>query len=244
MSNQVNPIIESTSFKTIRIARLTGVFYLCIIICGLYSGLAVRETLIVPNEPLQTLEQVCQQLSLFKIGFLCDLWMVISDVLVAGLFFILFRARYFVAALFALLFRFLQAAVLGGNLLHLLQPILQIQNASSWNESASLATGNAILASMQNFEYGYLISGVFFAVNCALMGYLLLQSNLFPKLLGYLLLLAALGYIFNCLANFVAPNWVALSEGVMFVTAVVGELLLCLYLLIWGCRSNEVLEVG
>ena len=96
--------------------------------------------------------------------------------------------------------------------------------------------GEEVLTQMQVFDHGYLISGVFFGINCLLMGILLFHSLDFPKFLGVLLFAAGLGYLFNSMSNFVAPSLVEPSEIVMFLTAVLAEVTFCVYLLVWGVR--------
>ena len=94
------------------------------------------------------------------------------------------------------------------------------------------------MISLHAFEYGYLISGVFFAVNCAFMGYLLYRSDLFPAFLGVMISMASFGYMFNCIASFAIPSMVEVSELVLLFTAIISELALCLWLLIKGVKRD------
>jgi hypothetical protein len=235
---QTGGSLELSSRKT---ARLTGLFYLIIILGGLYGGLIVRASIVVPMAPEETLDNLLAHEQLFRMGFLADLAMVISDVMVSVLFYLLLKSTNSMIALFAMVFRLLQSSILGANLINLFSPVLLINAPEGLMERSELAAG--VMQKMEAFEYGYLISGVFFAINCALMGYLLFKSELFPMIFGWLLGAAAFGYLFNCLAHFAIPTFIELSEMIMLFTAVIAELAFCLYLLVKGTRMDVRLRV-
>lgn len=221
------------------LARITGAFYLIIIVAGLLSGLFVREALIDPTNATTTLKNIIIHETLFRLGFLGDLTMVLSDAVVSVLFYFLLKKVHAGLAVFAAVFRLLQSAVLGVNLIHLFKPVLMIQGVGEMTSNQLSNLGNEVLFQMQVFENGYLISGVFFAINCLLMGVLLYKSVEFPNALGVMLFVAGLGYGFNCMANFIIPYWVEFSELMMLLTAVVAELSFCIYLLVKGSKNEK-----
>ena len=73
---------------------------------------------------------------------------------------------------------------------------------------------------------------VFFALHCVLLGYLIFRSGFVPKVLGLLMILAALGYLANSFGNLVHPQSKAFLASVVAVTAIIGELPFFLWLLI------------
>ena len=64
-------------------ARTAGVLYLIIIISGLFSEVFVRTGIIVPGDATTTAANIESNTFLFRIGFISDLIMVMSDVGVA-----------------------------------------------------------------------------------------------------------------------------------------------------------------
>ncbi|UTW62803.1 DUF4386 domain-containing protein [bacterium SCSIO 12741] len=232
------------SVSSKKLGRWTGFFYFLIIFCGLYSGLFVREALIDYSDPSGTLTNLIEQESTFRMGFLADLVMVICDVMVAVLFYYLLRFVHGGIALLAMVFRLIQAAILGANLIQLYKPLLLIQGHGEMADNQLVQLGHEVLQQMQLFEYGYLISGVFFSVNCLLMGFLLFRSKQFPKVFGWMITTASFGYLFNCLASFGAPSLIEISQIIMFFTAVVSEVSLCFYLLIAGGKAGAKLDLS
>ena len=84
--------------------------------------------------------------------------------------------------------------------------------------------------------YGYLIGGVFFGLH--LLGYLLYQSELFPAILGGLIVLAAVGYLTETFTFFLVPAYEPIASTVVLVTAVIGEVVLALDLVVREVRTQ------
>ncbi len=229
------------NLSTKKLARITGLFYLLIIVAGLVSGLLVRGSLIDPMNSEATLNSITSNESLFRLGFIADLIMVISDVVVSILFFFLLKNVNRGLAIFATVFRLIQSAILGVNLINLFKPILMIQYSDQMTSAQLSELGNDILVQIELFEYGYLISGVFFAINCLIMGLLLIKSIDFPRFIGVMIFIAGIGYLFNCMANFMAPSLIEISSIVMLFTAVIAELTFCIYLLTQGIKTQKQL---
>lgn len=218
---------------TVRLGRLTGLVYLVIIACGLYAGLAVRDALVDLSDPAGSLSRILAQETLYRSAYLADLLMVVADVAIAFLFFALLRGvNPFVAAL-AAGFRLLQAAILGANLSHALAPVLLVQDAASIPSA-----GQVELAAyhFQAFDHGYLTSGVFFAINCMLMGWLLYRSVHFPRFWGWVLGVAGVAYLADALAAFIAPSAKPVTEPIMLLAALFAEVGFCVWLLAVGIR--------
>jgi hypothetical protein len=89
--------------------------------------------------------------------------------------------------------------------------------------------------SADNFNLGYGIALVPFGMHCVLVGYLILKSHFFPRILGALLMIAGLGYL-----TFLSPS---LGDKLFFpyivIPGVVGEGSLTLWLLVMGVNSER-----
>ncbi len=215
-------------------ARITGLLYLVIICCGLFSELAVRSTLIVPGDAAATVAGIVSNLMLFRIGFVSDLIMVVADVSVAVTFYVLLKPVNNGLALLAALFRLTQSSILGINLLNHYKAIILVSDNSFIQSMGSETLNAEVMLNINAHSYGYLIALVFFAVNCIIMGYLFYQSPLFPKLFGILLPMAGGGYLIDCFTNFLYPQYADVTEIIVMVSAIVAELGLCIWLMVKG----------
>lgn len=222
------------------LARTTGVFYLLIIVCGLYSGIAVRGSLVDFSDPAGTLQNILQHQTLYRVGFLSDLVMVICDVIVSVLFFLLLKSVHLQVAIFATVFRLVQSSVLGANLIHLFSPLLLLAGYPAADAGQQSFIQSSVMYQLHAFEYGYLISGVFFSFNCFLMGYLIYKSGFIPRFWGGAIAVAGLAYLSNCLVSFTAPAFTDYTQLFVLVAAIFAELGLCLYLLIKGVDERRL----
>ncbi|MEZ5058421.1 MAG: DUF4386 domain-containing protein [Saprospiraceae bacterium] len=225
--------MQVLSFKnsTVKYARVTGLMYLAIIFCGLFSGLFVREALVDFTNPALTAENILNNLFLFKMGFVSDLIMIVCDIVVALTFYVLLKPASKNLALMAAFFRLVQASIIALNMLHHFEPVLMLDGSIPFNANSSEQLFEMVLFSLKSHEYGYLISGVFFGMSCLILSYLFKKSDLFPNWLAYLLAVGAMTYLGDCLVNFLFPEYAAFSEMMLLFTAVLAEFTITLYLL-------------
>ncbi|TNE53078.1 MAG: DUF4386 domain-containing protein [Bacteroidetes bacterium] len=219
-------------------ARIAGVLYLVIIVCGLFSEMFVRANIIVPGDARATAANILASEPLYRLGFASDLVMILCDIGVAMLFYMLFRPVSQALALLAAFFRLVQSAVLGVNLLNHFVPLLLLGGDPylAGFETGQMQTMSLLF--LQAHGYGYLISGMFFGLSCLILGYLFYHSVYFPKALGILLVLASLGYLIDGFTNFLAPDFAEVTEWLVVLSAVIAEISICLWLLIKGARKS------
>ncbi|MEB3322365.1 MAG: DUF4386 domain-containing protein [Synechococcaceae cyanobacterium] len=221
------------------LARTAGGLYLAIIVLSGFAEAAVRSGLIVPGEPAATADNILAAPTLFRLGFLADLAAFQADAAVAVLLYVLLRPTNGTLALLAMVFRLLAHPAIGSlNLLHHLGALLILEDSGPLRALPRAERDQLALFSLDLHGYGYLIAGAFFAVHCALLGWLLHGSGRFPRILGILLGASAAGYLFETCAAVMAPGLAPIARGVVVVTATAGEGALCLYLLIRGVRST------
>lgn len=218
--------------------RVTGLLYLVIIICGMYSEMIVRATLIIPGEAATTVTNIILNSMLFRMGFISDLIMVIADVGVALTFYILLKPVNNGLALLAALFRLTQSSILGINLLNHFKAIILLSDPSYETLLGKDQLSAQVMLHLNAHSYGYLIALVFFALSCIILGYLFYKSSLFPKAFGILLPIAGAGYLVDSFTNFLFPEFASVTEMIVIVSALVAEVGLCLYLIIKGVNSQ------
>lgn len=214
---------------TKKISHLTGFFYLVIILSGLFSEGYIRNHLLVPEASHSLIEHLKDHQFFLRIGFVSDLLMVISDVIVAGLFYILLKPVSETLALLAAFFRLVQASIIGLNLLNFLSPLTLLNQVVFLENMGDSQINFWAHYLLESHKQGYLISQVFFSINCILMAYLLFHSKLFPKFLGIFVGLAGIVYLTDAINQFLFPGTIDLS--LLLIVPIVSELSLCLYLL-------------
>jgi hypothetical protein len=92
--------------------------------------------------------------------------------------------------------------------------------------------------SLKLHDYGFGIDLVFFGFACLVYGYLLFRSGYFPRTLGILMALAGLSYLVNSFTLILAPQYAGTILPIL-VLALIGELSLCMWLIVKGVDEKR-----
>ena len=223
----------STAFAPQPAARAAGALYVIIIVCGVFGELAVRASLIAPGDPAATAANIRASEHLFRLGFAADAVMAVSDAAVAVLLFVLLRPAGAVLALMATVFRLVQTAILGGNLLNHHAALVAL-DATGPLGGVDAATREALaLFSLEVQGDGYDLGLIFFGVCSVLVGVLIWRSRFLPRLLGAAVIAAGAVYLIGSALVFLAPG-AADAFTPAYAVPLVAETALALWLLIRG----------
>lgn len=219
-------------------ARLTGVFYILVIILAGFSQGYVRGTLSDPGNAQATMENIVASEGLFRLGLISDLIAFMLDVLISILLYQLLKPVHKTLALIATAFRLLAHPAIAS--LNLLNHYMALQMANGQGYLVSLGVDQReiwTMLFMNAHNAGYLLAGAFFGIHCLLLGVLMYRSPSFPKLVGVLMILAAGGYLLETFGNFMIPGYEAVLAYVVGFSAATGEVSLTLFLLIKGIKT-------
>ena len=222
-----------------RTARVAGGLYLVIFVCGLFSEIAVRSSILELGDPTATVQNLLDAPGLFRIGFLTDLTMVVADVATAVLIYVLLAPVNRTVSLAAAAFRLVQSAILGANLLNHLMAIQLLEGDGLLGGFTTQQRDSLVLQSLETHRFGYFIALVFFAVHLALLAWLIHRSGYLPRWLGWLLGAAAAGYLIDSAWFFVVPGYDGAFSPLVLAPALIAELSLLLWLLVRGIDTDR-----
>jgi hypothetical protein len=214
--------------------RVGGALYLAIIALGVFGEAFVRGTLVVPHDPVATANAIAASDSLWRAGIAGDLLMHIFDLPVIVVLYLLLRPVSRGLALLATGLNLIQTAVLVGNKMTLVVPILLHESAELAAVFSPAQVDALAYAAIQAHGYGFGIGLIFFGVGCLVRGYLIYNSTFLPKALGVMLCIAGLSYLANSFALLLAPDLAAALFPAILLPAFVAELSLALWLLLKG----------
>ncbi len=223
-----------------KLARLAGLFYLIIIASGLFAEVFVRESLMVPGDALATAHKIQSSEFLYRLGFVADLCNFIFGLPLVLIIYILFKQVNKYLAILAIFFVIIQTAILAVNLLNQLAPLLFLgsEHYMASFQPDQLATLSIFSLNLQQLGYG--IGLVFFGFYCLIIGYLIFKSDFLPRILGILYAIAGLCYLINSFTLFLSPHFENLIFPYILMPAFIGELSVCLWLLIKGIKDNNL----
>lgn len=215
-----------------------GLLYLIIIAAGVYAHFWVLMQLLEVSGDPNFLDIFFRQGPNIRYSLFADGLMVLSDVLVAWLFYRLMKEVNAMASLWGALFRWIQSGILAWGLYRLtaLLPILR-RNGQPQSQEEALVLEEGIVHLLEAHSDLYIVSGVFFGLSCLVLGYLFVKSNFMPNYLGVLLSMAGLTYVADGLVNYALPSYADISETAVAVAALIAEIYLCLWLLVKGLRG-------
>jgi Domain of unknown function (DUF4386) len=215
-------------------ARLGGVLYLVLILTGMFAVIFVRGKLIVPGDATATANNIMASALLWRVGIAADLVMHVCDVPLMLIFYVLLRPVNRNLALLAVLFTLVQTAVLVANKLNLLAALFLLGDAAYLKAFQPHQLDALSYLSLKLHDYGFGVGLIFFGCACLVVGHLIFGSGYLPKAIGVLMQIAGLCYLTNSFALLLAPTWANAIFPAILVPAFIGELSLCLWLLVKG----------
>jgi uncharacterized protein DUF4386 len=215
-------------------ARIGGVLYLFIVVAGFFAEVSVRSAVTVSGDPAATAQNILTHEGLYRLGGAGEFLMLACDVTLAMIFYVLLRPVNRNIALLAAFFRLIFAAIYGLNGLAHFAALIILNSAGTMSAFSPQQLQDLAYLSLKLHSNGYLISLVFFGFHCLFLGYLIFRSGFFPKLLGVLLMIAAVGYLANSFAQFLAPAFAAKISLFMLLPGALAEYSLCLWMIIMG----------
>ncbi|MDO6438570.1 DUF4386 domain-containing protein [Cyclobacterium sp. 1_MG-2023] len=223
-----------------RKARLTGIFYLLVIILAGFSQGYVRGMIFIPDDPLATLTNINSTEGLFRLGLVSDLLAFMIDAVISILLYQLLKPVNPTLAAIASVFRLLAHPAIAS--LNLLNHYMALYAADASGPMSALGTEQQevwAMLFMNAHNAGYLLAGAFFGIHCLLLGILLYRSPLFPKVFGILMVIAAGGYLIETFGNFIFPGNQLVLATIVGFSAAIGEVSFTLYLLFKGSRKTN-----
>jgi hypothetical protein len=198
---------------TFAYARLTGALYLVIACAGAFAILYVPGALTVQDDPVATFANIAQQRGLFLAGLVGDIVMMIAEVLVSAMLFFMFRPVNPTLSLAAACARLMMVAVMAAMLLFH-AGALALADASVSLGSFSGAQRLELAGLLRHVhDAGVWVWQLFFFLHLLLLGGLVARSGLYPRLIGYALMVGGFGYLLDSVHMFAFPASAALGAA-------------------------------
>jgi|TARA_R110000796_G_scaffold35098_2_gene90508 hypothetical protein len=224
------------------LARIAGLLYLIVIICGIFAEKYVRFTLVDLNDSAVTAQNIGNQEFLFRMGFVADLIMQLAYFLLPVVLYQLLKKTSKELAGLMVLSVTVAVAIMCINMLNHYAPLLLLNHNIYTSAFSTEQINNSVSFYLEMHNKGYHIAQLFFGLWLLPLGYLVFKSERFPKIIGILLIVGCFGYLTDFLIYFLYPeNSIALSEYIT-APADLGEFSLCLYLLIKGVKGADSLQ--
>jgi hypothetical protein len=223
-----------TSPKTL--ARVAGVLYVLLIGAAFNEGY-VLPRLVKSGSAAATADNIRASSALFRAGFVGDLVAATVWLLLAMTLYLLLHKVDRLAAGAMVTFAAVGAGIMTLNQLNQFTALTVATNAD-YAHSLGKPGADALTLLFTDMQHnGYVIDDLFFGLWLLPLGWLVIRSGYFPRLLGVLLGVACAGYLVGLFTTVLFPGAASTVTGFVTVpAAAAGELTFLLWLLIRGAR--------
>ncbi len=222
-------------------ARITGLLYLFVIICAGFSQGYVRANLVIPGDAVATASNILENIGLFRLGLASDMIAFIVDAIISVMLYQLLKPYGQTLALASSALRLIAHPAIGAlNLLNHFMAYHVLSGADFLSTFDNSQLESLSLLFMDAHRYGYLIAGGFFGIHCLLLGILLIRAEWIHSFFGWMIILAAMGYLAETFGDFLYPGNEEVLAWIVGLSAALGEVELTLFLLIKGIRKTQV----
>ncbi|MEP4196825.1 MAG: DUF4386 domain-containing protein [Aliishimia sp.] len=227
---------QSTQQWDPQAARAAGGLYLAIAICGGFSIGYVPMQIVASDGATSSANLLANQ-GFFQLGVLADSAVILFELAITAILFQMFRTVGPKMAITALMSRAGMITVMGINLLLWVMPFLLLTNPTGWDDAQLHAL---VQFCFDAHAMGVFVWQLFFGIHLFALGWLILKSDVAPRLLGRGLLIGAFGYLIQGIAKltFVDVAVVNYSFTVLLMIATISEICFGLWLLFHGGRTT------
>lgn len=227
------------TFSPMALARTCGALYLVVIVLGIFGEAFVRGRIIVPGDAAATADHLRSMESLWRVGIASEFVLLVCASLMTAIFYVLFRPVSRVLALMKLCLNVVSISVEAVSAMDLIAALFPLGRATSLSAFTPEQLNGLAMMSLRAHGNGFGVALLFFGVECVIIGWLIIRSGYFPKAIGVLMQIAGVCYVTNSFALLLSPALANVLFPAILLPAFIGELSLCLWLLIKGVNVER-----
>ena len=219
-----------------KLARITGLIYLVVVITGILSLAYIPKQLIDWKNGESTLHNLLANEQLFRIGIGLHVICYLAF-LALGLAF--YRLLHHVNQSFARVMLVLVLVSIPISFINLQNKydVLRILEIARNQSEANHAI--QIMHQLSSYNDGILIVSIFWGLWLFPLGFLLYRTNQFPKVLSVLLMLGCVTYLINYFGNTLIINYKSLGfPSYLSMVSGIAEIGTCIWLIIFGFKQK------
>ena len=228
--------------STKRAARLAGLLYFLFSLPGPFALLYVPNKLFVRGDVTATADHIRSYAGLLRMGIAAELIGFAGFIFVGLALYRLFKPVSEGSALAMLVLDLMSVPI---SFLCVLAEVAA-QDLAGAGGTASLFSAFApgqrdalAYLALRLHGRGFVVAGLFWGLWLFPFALCVIRSRFIPRILGYLLIIAGVGYVAGSFAGLAAPDYAA-AVGRVTSILVVGELPIIFWLLIWGARPQRL----
>jgi len=211
--------------------------YLFCFACGLFAT-SVRASVFVPGDAAATADNIRASATMVRLSFFADLFTAVPYLVLVMILYVLLKHVNQPVAAAMVVFLAVQAV----ETLNLLNQYtaLTIATGDTYQQAFGEAGADGLTLLFTEMHHnGFRLEAAYFGAWLVPLGYLVIKSGYFPKVLGMLLIIGCFGHLALQVLTFLAP---AAPNGLTAAFVAIGgipEILFMLWLVVIGARVRE-----
>ncbi|HRH42776.1 MAG TPA: DUF4386 domain-containing protein [Pyrinomonadaceae bacterium] len=224
-------------------ARLAGFIYLIVVVTGIFSLAYVPAKLIVWGDANKTFQNIAESQFLFRLGIVSSVICYLAFLILPLVLYRLLRRFSESTAKLMVVLAVVSVPISFLNLSNKYAVLTLIKGADYLKNLRETQPATQAMQYLENYDNGILIVTVFWGLWLFPFGYLVYKSGFLPKILGIILMLGCIGYLVSFVGNTLSDDYGGTTvASVAKVPRTLGEIGICLWLLIVGVRGKSALE--
>ena len=213
-------------------ALIAGFALLLMAILAPIANFSILKGLIVPGDMATTVSNIMVMQGSFRLAICFFLIVALLDIIVAWSLYVFLKPVHKSLSLLTAWLRLVYAAILVMLLVYLIRVLQFIDGAPCLSAFSMDQLQAQVMLSLNAFNKGWEFILILFGFHLLLLGYLMLRAGYMRRILGILLILAALGYLTDGFGRLFSPDY----HISVALYAFIGELVLIVWLLSRGSR--------
>jgi hypothetical protein len=222
-----------------RKARYAGLLYVICIASGFCAEFFVREKLVAYGDAALTATRILASPTLYRLGFLEDLISFTTGILIAVIFYDLFRIVSRPIARVSLAFAIVSNTVSIAASIFCYAPLHILSGASYLNSFEPAQLQSLSVLSLRLYQFAFSLNLGLFSIDCLATAYLIYKSTFLPRALGVLLAIGGVCYLYNSVVYFTPPGAVPDLFPYSYLPSLIAEVSLALWLAVAGVNAAQ-----
>lgn len=220
-------------------ARFAGVLYLIITVAAIFAHMVIPDQFIVAGDPAATATNIAANESMFRLGTVGnELIILLSEIVLSVVLYVLLKPVNKTLSLIAAVSRLGMTTIHGLNLLNYYF-VFQLLNSGSITTTFGPDQVNALVTLfLDAHSIGFAIGIAFLVPHVLILGYLIMKSGYFPKVLGFLFIAAGFGYLFDVAGLLLVSSYTT-TPGLIATVIAVAEIAFPIWLLVKGVNVEQ-----
>ncbi|GJM42781.1 MAG: DUF4386 domain-containing protein [Ardenticatenaceae bacterium] len=220
-------------------ARFAGMLYLIIAVAAIFAHMVIPEQFIVAGDAATTAANIAANETMFRLGTVgSELIILLSEIVLSVVLYVLLKPVSKTLSLIAAVSRLAMTTIHGLNLLNYYL-VFQLLNGGSLATAFSPDQVNALVTLfLDAYSIGFTIGIAFLVPHVLILGYLIVQSGYFPKVLGFLFLAAGIGYLFDSMGQLLVSGYTT-TPGLIAAVIALAEIAFPIWLLVKGVNMDR-----